>query len=571
MIIQCPSCSTKFAVDSSQLADVENPRFHCSRCDHFFESPEFGAKPPEPAAKASTEQIPAVSASAQQLSLIESQFGIPSQFPPVKETPPASSSTPVPESIPENFRSLHSQIEIEVIRSAQQRESDAINDAFMAEMSREPVAAQQSVESARAESSKVEIGNPEMRRNAERVMESAKSFDIEETPFVRADWPEGTADTLYEADLSAYRPEPIGVRRESEDDIYSPDIENTLFDPILPPEDEIATAAAEEEEDTGTHDFSGPATDPINAAEQDAFEDDSWISEDEDIIEDVSDEWEASPPLEEDSFSDDSLEDILPDEFPDDVIEAREAAKSPSQAAAPEAVSYPAASAASRGMTARPEDIWKGTAPATARALVDEPRPEQSAKRGLSIRLFPKKWLPRGVGIAGSAPLLMMLGVWWWSQHLDRTPQSLKNFLHIDSVGLPQLAPRGLEAVDLRSELVTLDDGSRVLEIRGNVVNGTTKPYGRVKIEAKIFDQNNKELGRLLVDQQAAFAEARLEALSAKVLTSMQEDESHAFVRLNPNEKIPFRIVFTNLNTDVDLTAAQWFSTRIYSIEKALS
>src|SRR5262245_34779262 len=37
MVIECPSCSTRFSVDAEQLAGIENPRFHCSRCDHLFE------------------------------------------------------------------------------------------------------------------------------------------------------------------------------------------------------------------------------------------------------------------------------------------------------------------------------------------------------------------------------------------------------------------------------------------------------------------------------------------------------------------------------------------------------
>lgn len=41
-IIQCPACSTKFAINDSQLAAIENPKFHCSRCNTVFalETPE---------------------------------------------------------------------------------------------------------------------------------------------------------------------------------------------------------------------------------------------------------------------------------------------------------------------------------------------------------------------------------------------------------------------------------------------------------------------------------------------------------------------------------------------------
>lgn len=41
MIIQCPSCNTRFSIDTTQLTAVAVPRFHCSRCDHFFEKPNF--------------------------------------------------------------------------------------------------------------------------------------------------------------------------------------------------------------------------------------------------------------------------------------------------------------------------------------------------------------------------------------------------------------------------------------------------------------------------------------------------------------------------------------------------
>ena len=37
MIIQCPSCSTRFSIDHSLLVNLEQPRFHCSRCGHYFD------------------------------------------------------------------------------------------------------------------------------------------------------------------------------------------------------------------------------------------------------------------------------------------------------------------------------------------------------------------------------------------------------------------------------------------------------------------------------------------------------------------------------------------------------
>jgi predicted Zn finger-like uncharacterized protein len=36
VIIQCPSCQTKFALEQNSLEGIDEPRFHCSRCDHVF-------------------------------------------------------------------------------------------------------------------------------------------------------------------------------------------------------------------------------------------------------------------------------------------------------------------------------------------------------------------------------------------------------------------------------------------------------------------------------------------------------------------------------------------------------
>ena len=39
-VIECPRCQTKFAVEAATIAALENPRFHCSRCDAVFGLPE---------------------------------------------------------------------------------------------------------------------------------------------------------------------------------------------------------------------------------------------------------------------------------------------------------------------------------------------------------------------------------------------------------------------------------------------------------------------------------------------------------------------------------------------------
>jgi hypothetical protein len=47
-IIQCPQCQTKFAVETNLLADLIDPRFHCSRCDFIFSFELKQLTPPPP-------------------------------------------------------------------------------------------------------------------------------------------------------------------------------------------------------------------------------------------------------------------------------------------------------------------------------------------------------------------------------------------------------------------------------------------------------------------------------------------------------------------------------------------
>lgn len=38
MLVECPSCHTKFAIETGQIGSKKSAHFHCSRCDHYFEA-----------------------------------------------------------------------------------------------------------------------------------------------------------------------------------------------------------------------------------------------------------------------------------------------------------------------------------------------------------------------------------------------------------------------------------------------------------------------------------------------------------------------------------------------------
>ncbi len=49
LIVQCPECHTKFAVSDDAFLDIDEPQFHCSRCDNIFSIPKKDLKPAQKA------------------------------------------------------------------------------------------------------------------------------------------------------------------------------------------------------------------------------------------------------------------------------------------------------------------------------------------------------------------------------------------------------------------------------------------------------------------------------------------------------------------------------------------
>ena len=162
-------------------------------------------------------------------------------------------------------------------------------------------------------------------------------------------------------------------------------------------------------------------------------------------------------------------------------------------------------------------------------------------------------------------PVLLMCGLWAWSANLSRSPDFIKSIFHLSNASLPQLPPAGLEVLDLRSQFVTLDDGQRVLEIRGNLLNATMKSFESIKLEAKLYNHDNKELQKIIVDSRTGLADARIEALSPQAISEMQHQAPVA-AKLSPNDRLPIRIIFPQ-NSQGDLNSVQWFSTRVYSTQ----
>ncbi len=172
-----------------------------------------------------------------------------------------------------------------------------------------------------------------------------------------------------------------------------------------------------------------------------------------------------------------------------------------------------------------------------------------------------------------SFPLLAFLGIFSWSQNLSHTPPIIKDMLGIESNNFPYPPPLGLDVIDLHSNFINLDNGIKALEIKGMLHNATSKVYEDVMLDSRLFNQENMLLDRIIVNSNNKIVSAKVETLSAEAILDMQKSSSsNSQLKIGPNDKIPFRVMFfPYLSKIKDTDQIKWFSTRVYSTRATTS
>ena len=160
-----------------------------------------------------------------------------------------------------------------------------------------------------------------------------------------------------------------------------------------------------------------------------------------------------------------------------------------------------------------------------------------------------------------SVPLLIVLALCYSTAYFDRIPDILSSTFHLDSRHIPKIPPKGLDLVGLSSNVVTLDNGKQVLEVRGEVLHGTERSFKQVTIEARLFDSANRQIRTLNVNPLNELQEAKLAALDEKTIETLQTRSLTGKDTLVPNSRSPFRLVFPIVNGE-----EKWFSARVYTV-----
>ncbi len=165
-----------------------------------------------------------------------------------------------------------------------------------------------------------------------------------------------------------------------------------------------------------------------------------------------------------------------------------------------------------------------------------------------------------------SCPIIIALLFFVWSQFLSSDPHNINKLLSMIRYQPAQLAPAGLNLVNLQSDLVTLFDGKQVLEIEGILKNASSKVLRDIQIEARLFDKQNRPIEKKLVHYDSSLG-------TASTIDSMKKESLETLEKKLPSKQSSFapqalqniRIIFTG-----DIENARWFTTRVYTVKEGV-
>ena len=162
-----------------------------------------------------------------------------------------------------------------------------------------------------------------------------------------------------------------------------------------------------------------------------------------------------------------------------------------------------------------------------------------------------------------SIPALALAGILYWNNQIDTAEVPLSGILSSNKDQIPQVPPVELELVNVNSQVITLDDGKKVIIVSGKVFNSSSVAYKDVKVEASLFDKNNRTIQTLVVPLKNGLSgPSKINSLKVDAINALQKKEMNLDQELKPTQSLPFKVVFTS-----HIDSASYFSSRVFSVK----
>ena len=159
-------------------------------------------------------------------------------------------------------------------------------------------------------------------------------------------------------------------------------------------------------------------------------------------------------------------------------------------------------------------------------------------------------------------PLVFLAGIGIFGDDLVASKPVAQSLARLVPAAEEKAPPSGLSLHNLETQVVTLEDGRRVLEVSGKVRNESPVRVHEVRLETKLFDDTNHTVAaqHTYADNRLANAES-VAALRADALEALQWERVPGNEALEPGVERQFRVVFVDNTSD-----AKFFTSRIYSV-----
>lgn len=185
------------------------------------------------------------------------------------------------------------------------------------------------------------------------------------------------------------------------------------------------------------------------------------------------------------------------------------------------------------------------------------------------IRLFDgTKYQRHPIITLGFLPTLIAVMLCYYSTKIEESPSFLRFLLNSKVTQVSQIPPQGLQITNLQSEILKLENGQKIIEIKGEIYNDTLEEFKNVIIEAKTFDDNNVEQNSILafLDHKLS-EETKINNLNLETILDLQNDRNTSKSIIKPGEKESVRM-FIPVSIKQSLSQMKWFGARVFSLQE---
>jgi predicted Zn finger-like uncharacterized protein len=543
MIIQCPQCHTKFALDASLVDQLDEPRFHCSRCDNVFNFDETS-----PSIKPISSSAPGPIQSTAQRPAPHSQGELPLPASPTRAEAYARETGNVTTAPALPFNRAEAKAQNSLTRSVPIPAPSASHRGITAPH-----------EQALSDHHEQALSDHHEQALSDHHEQALNDYFDNDPDEPEAEFSEGSVADSSASDGS------ISEGSDSDGEAFSAgqiEAENEIREhedreheePLVESPDSYESSSDIENPPISTLEMPEGAITPLipshlkqsSALPSSSLSSSSLQRENESPVPHVARNY-PSRPLQRDLAPTPMQEPEVPEPIHSSSLNFLDPTATP---------------APSRSL--RASELSR-TALESSASVEDPYRSLSSQYEPLRRNQINPSW--RGLALIGlpMAAALMLFAVLGFT--LRANPELATAISRKAFPAAPQVAPNELYIKNTKFRKVLLDSGESVYVVSGKVLNDSSSTFRDVMVEGILFDANGAALLRTKASASSGLAKGRIRSMTPEIISRTQLAATPPDYRMPTGDSQEFALVMDAENAAQAVGKARYFSARIYSVK----